>query len=273
MATTPVKTKAAEESNGVSRARSLLSGILAIGFIALLFSASYYFLVRASQTPTSSEDTKPSPAITQPVRVKDSEGILLAAASLALLVFTAFAAVVGIFGWKEVQEYIRTRVLAEVRGDLEEYKNQLRGRSASILGHIQGELSLEKPSFKVLHPDLLEQAVDNCREGFRFLKESKGGPRLMALNNYLYYLAILGRRIPGDQFLRLAEELLAVGQEYKVSRLQLTYCRFVATYSSDGNQKAIAAMIVEDLILGKVIDKHEHEEARHCLRLLKSRQC
>lgn len=240
---------------------------LAIGGVTLVFALSLWLVTTSS-------------SIKRPVFGPDSGGIVLTAASLALFIFSTLIAVAALVGWPNFEKYVKlkvqeavgvpfTDIQKSIDTTLKEVRNELRGRSLSTAGVQLGELSLGKDSLQVERRDLFDSAVESCRRGFRELENAAPGPRLMALNNWLYYSTFQKRpltELTEEQALKYARELEKVGRENKATHLQLTYGRVVARRISSLEERASAKYLLNDLI--PELSASARKEAQDCIRLL-----
>ncbi|HEV7671193.1 MAG TPA: hypothetical protein VGS22_21970 [Thermoanaerobaculia bacterium] len=258
------RVQAGREEEFLHRSLKILKILGVVGLVAILFSGSLALIVNS---PLS----KPAP-------ISDSSSILLSAASLALFIFSSLVGIAAIFGWQQLQRDIDVKVREygmnyqlESQKKFADIENELRGRSASLIGFMLGELSIDYSGarMRVVREDLLRDSVHYCQEGFRRLKDSNDpGPRLLSINNYLYYYSLANPKSGNPSILRYVDELLAVGQENDKIHLQLTYCRIVALFSKDSKQRREAKEVVNDLIENKNLDRRQTKEAEGCLDLL-----
>lgn len=201
----------------------------------------------------------------KPATLDTSAGVLLTAASLALFVFSSLIAIAAIISWPGLKQHINLSVRESTDPKLKEIQSELRGRTYSNTGFALGELSLGKDTFQVERPALLDSAVESCWLGFLQLEEASDNPRLMALNNWLYFMTFqsgppqkLGRRA----VLEYANELEMIGRKHDAPRLQLTYCRAVACYETDPSERDRAKALLRNLA-GKP-SPYELREAQFC---------
>jgi len=231
--------------------------ITAMGFSALVFGMSFWLVTNSS--------------IEKPVFGADWGGVVLTAATLALFVFSTLIALVALVGWPNLDKFIMRKIHEVVDPTLNTIQRELRGRSSCTAGYALGELSLGKgkESIRVERRELLEAAVDSCFTGFRELEGAGDGPRLMALNNWLYYSTLLKDPLPlltDSEALEYARELEKVGRRVRATRLQLTYCRVVARRIGDHEERMRAKTLLHSIT--KQLSPYESIEAQDCLKLL-----
>jgi hypothetical protein len=243
------------EKKVVKRYLTRLLIMAAIGGTAVLFAFSFW-LIAEKQIYTT-------------VFSKDWGGTLLTAASLALFILSSLIAVFGIFGWQNLREHIDNRVKQVSEGRFLELHKETQGRFYSVMGYNMTELSMEEGSFEPKDMNRIAVAVAHCRRGYEYLKDSSPGPRLMALNNYVYYLCL--RRDPsnGPWLIKQAVELLEAGQRFQVARLVLTYCQVIARYSRAPASRRLAFNLLRQINTDFSMEKHEEKEALYCESLLR----
>lgn len=240
------------ESFRTDRARTLYKASRAVALVTTLFCASLWLIGHTSLTP--------------PALDASWAGTLLAAASLALFIFAILIALAAAIGWPELKRY----VLRQVEKKIDPLRKELRGRSLSNTGYSLGELSLSKGTFQVERRELLDLAVDSCRLGYLQLEQASDGPRLMALNNWLYYMTFQEGPPQDPDILTHAQELYRVGVKNQAVRLQLTYCRVIARYPPSAvNEEWVRARAIVQLMCKKsppyqTLSRYEVKEANFC---------
>lgn len=213
-------------------AKSLVYVALGLGATTYLFSASFWFITHSTLEGLEA------------ATLDTSAGVLLTAASLALFVFSSLIAMAGLVGWPRLKKYVKERVAKAI----EPVKVELRGRSFSNAGYALGEISLGRDTFLVERRALLDSAVESCHLGFRALENATVGPRAMALNNWIYYMTFQERRAQDPDALNYARELDKLGRKENRHHLRLTYCRAVACYSENLEERSKAIRTVSKMI-------------------------
>lgn len=263
--------KEPEPSKWPARLRGVREVLLSIGAITFLFAGSIWLII--------------SSPIADPPDVSASAGsLLLSAASLALLIFTSFVAIVGVFTWQGLLRHIDDRIkthssrrYSEIEslatGMLVATRKEILGRFLSVTGFTIAELTMSERGFNPRDSDLLEEAVEHCRLGYELLKDAGEGPSLMSLNNYVYYLAIQEEPENGGFLLENARRLREASLKHRKPNLSLTFFRVVACYSSDETERTLAENSLRKLLerTPSQLSRREGKEARHCLSLFKDK--
>lgn len=246
--------------------RYLKQSLVAIAGVSLIFFLSLWLVTATS--------------VQRPIFGVEFGGLLLGAASLALFVFSTLIAIAALVGWPNFAKYIKSSVQEAISAPLDsihksidttlkEIRDELRGRSLSYAGLQLGELSLGKDSLQVEREELFNSAVESCRRGFRELEHAATGPRLMALNNWLYYSTFQKKpliELTENKALEYARELEEAGRANKAVHLQLTYGRVIARCISSLEERAKAKNLLNDLM--PQLSASERREAQDCIRLL-----
>jgi hypothetical protein len=113
--------------------------------------------------------------------------------------------------------------------NLSSLRTEIQGRVASGLGFILGELSITPGELEPVDSLRLEEAIEQCWQGYNTLK-GFGAAELMALNNLIYCLASQGDHSYREFVLDKARELKETGEKHDNPRLLLTYCRAILRY-------------------------------------------
>jgi hypothetical protein len=205
---------------------------------------------------------------------------LFGASSIALFILSLLVAGLAIVGWQSVKEYIEERVEKTatdksrqldqvIRDNTQALEKALRGRVATILGYTIGEMSLKPGSFEVQYNDRLSEAVEQCKEGYKFLKEVGGGAEYLGLNNLVFYTCLLEEGRPKEDeewMLASARKLLVAGQEKRSNMLKLTACRVLLEHEASSDEKRRARNILEAIASGRTpASIRETNEARFYL--------
>jgi hypothetical protein len=193
--------------------------------VVALLAAALYLVVRSLKTGVAKEG------------LPDLEGqatILFGASSLALIFFSFFVTLVGVFGWQTLVEHVRKQVESTTLDRVRELENEIRGRVLTLSGFIIGSSHSQPDRLYQTSEDTehLATAVSLCRRGYGLLKNARGNVRYMALNNLIYYSCLCDTIAP-DYALEQAETLKRVGQEFDIPDYTLTYCRVVLQYAND----------------------------------------
>ena len=193
------------------------------------------------------------------IGISDLAALLFGASSIAMFAVSFFIGIVALLGWGAVKEHIQDEVKISTSERLARLEREIRGRFLDGLGFVIGELCTSPDSLEPSDPDRLAICVAHCKQGYKVLRELGEKTEFLALNNLVYYTAILGD--DGDrEFLReQALKLRTKGQEHEVARLLLTYCRVIVGYSNDPQEKADALAVVRGLLKKGLAGREERE--------------
>lgn len=235
-----------------------LKFLLLLGGVILIWAYSFLLVTRACRTPLPKEIAWNS---------ENLLALLFGASSIALFIFSFLASVAGVVGWRSFNEF-REKLTSAV----EAIRNELKGRVATNLGYVIGEMSLKPGSFDIEDKDRLEQAVGQCREGYKYLQMlGVGSPaETLALNNLLFYTCILHEgdvhRRDEDYMLKEARRLKELGEQHNSSMLKLTAYRVLLAYGASLEEKEKAVKGLRALLAnGLKISERELKEANYCL--------
>jgi len=131
-------------------------------------------------------------------------------------------------------------------------REEFRGRLASSMGYILGEVSTDKDKLVPIDMDRLNEAVELCEKGYRVLDHVGGAARYMALNNFVYFVTFIDDVSRRGYILDLARELKIVGQTNNLPNLILTYCRAVLVYGDDQGEIEEVRSILSHLAKGEI---------------------
>lgn len=149
----------------------------------------------------------------------------------------------------------------------------LDGRAMAISGYVMAEASREpgnpmEPSNK----DRLERAVSLLQESYDLLGKVGGPAEMMALNNLVYYSAILNDRARSDFLLSKARLLFQVGQERDSVNLLLTACMAILHFGDDLDEKKRAREVLRAIERRSRTTNIEQREASFYLEYFSARQ-
>lgn len=236
-----------------------LKAIFLVGLIVLVCILSYV-LIFIAKTSSSVK-----------LGVGDLAAILFGAASLALFIFSILIALwAAFFGWQTVQGIVRERVEAgmnkletSINIKIKLLENELRGRVASVLGHLMGEVSIDPETLKPKDKDRLVEAVHMCEEGYEFLQKVRGPAEFMALNNLVFYSCLSGDQSRPDFLLNMGRLLKEKSQEKKSTNVLLTGCRAILQYSKDPQEKEAVRSILAGLSQSAASTRERKEARAH----------
>lgn len=202
--------------------------------------------------------------------------VLFGASSLALFVLSLFIAVLAIFGWQTLQENIRksvedsTKKITDnlVKDKIEPLENELRGRVLSILGFVIGETSIDPDTFEPKSRDRLRDAVINSQKGYNILQKVGGPAEYLALNNLVFYSALVGDKSKAKFVLDKARLLRDVGQKHDNQNLLLTYVRAVIEFGAEPGDIGEARTIAQGILSNSRSSDQERREAKQYLASL-----
>ncbi len=206
--------------------------------------------------------------------LNDLAALLFGSASLALFIFSSLITIIAVLGWNNIIKNVQEKVEASTEKKLQAVALEMRGRSYSNLGLLLGELSQTPGTFSFENSDRLALAVKICQAGYNILKDFSPGPRLMSLNNLVYYRSQKKDRGDYAYLLGKARELRAAGEENKIPCLLLTFCRVVVTFAEEVSESELedASAILQSLIRKTGLEPSERKEAEYYRDLLRSRK-
>lgn len=212
------------------------------------------------------------PTATRSVSGEDVTTVLFGASSIALILFSLIAAWAAVVGWQGLKDQVRKEIEASTQKRIDALEMEVRGRLSSAVGHTLGLLSTRSYEWEPRDPDQLREAVQQCQRGYEILEPLGEKAKFMALNNLVYYSAILGGNARSHWLMEQARLLRAAGQEHNSARLLLSYCRAALRYAADdvgelGKARQIAAALADS---GEGSDE-ERREAKFYLGLLNER--
>lgn len=129
----------------------------------------------------------------------------------------------------------RARENSLVNENLSRLRTEIQGRVTSGLGFILGELSITPGELEPVDSLRLEEAIEQCWQGYNTLR-GFGAAESMALNNLIYYLASQGDHSHREFVLDKARELKEAGKKHDNPRLLLTYCRAILRYGGSEDE-------------------------------------
>lgn len=219
-----------------------------VTLLALAWVLAYRIMVAAPPLPGAS--------------VSDQAALLFGASSVAMFAVSFFIGIVALLGWGAVKEHIRDEVRLSTEERLTRLEKEVRGRMLNALGFVIGELCTNPDELRPNDPDRLAIAVKHCQASYAILRDISENTKFVALNNLVYYMAILGNNDEKREFLREQARLLrAKGEEHGVARLLLTYCRVVVAYWKNRKEIEEALAIVRAL-RREGLDEREAREAK-----------
>jgi hypothetical protein len=225
-----------------------IASVFSIGVVVLIWSVSYHIVRHA----------RPEKVSTSP----ELATLLFGASAIALFIFSLVVVALALVGWKSLLIAVREEATTTVKEELASMRNELRGRSLSILGYMLGEMNTRSDSLEPADKDGIAEAVRLCQQGYDFLKKLGGAPEFMSLNNLIYYSCVEGDRSRSDFILKSARRLMDAGQEHDVANLQLTACRAILQYGTDREERQRAHELLAELANKRNIPTRERREAR-----------
>jgi len=239
--------------------------LMALTLISLVWACSCWIFIKACGTPIVVADS--GTLVT----------VLFGASSIALFILSFLVAVVATLGWQSLKDHISKNVSDKIKaktslldGEIRNLENELRGRVATVLGHVIGEMSLKTGSFDVDEDDKdrLEHVVGLCIEGDKYLQKVGGAAAMLGLNNRIFYSCVLHEgqqksRTDENFMLRGAQRLFEAGAENDVPMLLLTACRVFLEYGETSEEKERARKMLRDLEarVSRISDREKKEAA------------
>lgn len=196
-----------------------------------------------------------------PVDIGNVVTVLFGASSIALFIFSLFVALLAIIGWQSIRDHISKSVTDEIKKATQSLENELRGRVATVLGYAIGEMSLNA-DFDIDNKGRLEQAVSQCREGYKYLQNADGPVKFLGLNNFIFYFCVLhGQTDKADEVRMLKEARLLrdAGEEHNSAMLKLTAARVFLEYGATAEEKE-QALATLGMIAGPASRASEREK-------------
>lgn len=161
----------------------------------------------------------------------DLATLLFGASSIALFIFSILMALVALIGWSEIQSRLKR---------VDNLENQLNGRVLSTLGHLLGEMSVDRETFDVKDKERerLDEAITHCQNAYEILQGHGEKLEFMALNNLIYCLSLANESGRSDFLLEEARRTNKVAQKHRSNNLILTSSRAILQLSSDKEEKS-----------------------------------
>ena len=223
--------------------------------------------------------------------------IFSGASSLALIMFSLLLALAAIIGWQSLKHDVETvknraetvlektertnrlsvrrvrRLQETLKGDMtkknELIEQELRGRVHTVMGNLIGTLHSRPDVEEQSEADqeFLADAVYFSEQAYKKLQHLPGLGKYPALNNLVYYSALLNLEDAKESLLRQARELLAVGKEHAhlpyATPYFMTYARAILVYSSDPSELEEALGTARKVLQKGGLTKLTEREARY----------
>ena len=180
----------------------------------------------------------------------DFSDLLFGAASVALFMLSFLVAILGIFGWQNIQEIIKDRVQIAVRNETERMSSEIRARHLNGLGFMIGEQCHGWNALEPTNEEHLEHAIDLCRSAYNEIAKIQSADPILPLliqNNFIFYSTLRRRTEDGDLLLEKARDLRRKCESLNRDDFLLTYCRVVTCYSEDPAERGSVRKILEGL--------------------------
>lgn len=243
------------------------SEVLVLVMLSLIFCVAFLLVALLNRPPAQSGDLI---------------DLLFGAASISLFLVSFFVALLGIFGWQSIREFLRERVDAavqvetkELSGRIDQLEAQSGGRLKAGLGAVFGMVAFDGPPYEreVVKQDLLDFAIANAQLGYdELLTIPESQYRWTALNNLLYFKS--AKREDRDFVLANVEALRQYAAKAPLAQRQtylLTYCKAVLTFSSSGEKREEVRRLLEE-ISARPLETNAKREADHYLVSLLAQQ-
>lgn len=191
--------------------------------------------------------------------------IVLSAATVALFIFAIMIAVVTIFGWREIKEYLSRHVELTMKRSYDELSGRLHGFTGVIYGRLcRGQ------DERIERHDFLDEAITLTRKAYQSLEGSDH--RWLVMNNLAYYYALKGDRANAPYAVEMAEQLRRRYSEIGNHNFLTTYARVVAEfrdYYPEPRKKLeeIRTMLHELINSPDVPERHKVNARRHLERV------
>ncbi len=183
-------------------------------------------------------------------------GQIFIAAGFVCVLFLQVVLVAGFFviAWPSLRRLIEERFLS--------LEIEMRGRMLSVLGYVVAEAAIDHESLDVRDRDKLAEAIMFVQQGYELLRKVGGAAEMMALNNLVYYLSLMGDSARRGFILEGARRLIAAGQESNAANLVLTACRAMLQFGVDLAERQAAREILASLANSRDSSQREREEAK-----------
>jgi hypothetical protein len=211
-------------------------------------------------------------------RVKDSLGdydlpaLLFGAASLAFFAISFFMVILSFIGWGEIKHKIEELAKSALRDE----SNELVAGIRTSVGSLFGAIAIKKSDTEISidNPEYLAYAINICQSAVTLMESLKEkSPNLyIAINNYLFFVALGGKASDGPMAKKYALELIEMPEAIGDTDVQNTYARVVATYSEyfDSPMKAIlhAKKMLDSILASETVTELDKKNAqRHVAAL------
>src|ERR1700688_174752 len=230
-----------------------------VGLMSIIWLAAYILLSQAKEHTVISHAKE---------RMSDYDlpALLFSAAALAFFAISFFMVILSFIGWKEIQNKIKALAKSALRDE----SNELVAGIRTSVGSLFGAIAIKKSDteINVVNPEYLAYAIDICKSALTLMESLKEkSPNLyIAINNYLFFVALGGKAADGPMAKKYALELREMPEAIGDTDIQNTYARVVATYSEyfDSPMKAIlhAKKMLDSILASETVTELDKKNAR-----------
>lgn len=180
--------------------------------------------------------------------------VLFGASSVALVIFSAFLAVLAFFGWEALKNHVRREIESDTKERITKLEKSLQGRAYAVIGMIIGTQHCDPEKLTASDEkdlEYLSEAIHHCEHGYSLLNSAESPGRHMALNNLIYFKCQVGKDLEAKRLLKDADSLKEIGENQEMSvgaPYLLTYCRVVLQVGSDSTAWKEAIVIAEEIL-------------------------
>jgi hypothetical protein len=195
----------------------------------------------------------------------DLTTLLFGAASVALFLFSIIVGALAVIGWQAVERHIDHKIEEGIGEKTKKLEDEMKGRVYSALGHMLGEMSIERLTLKVKDEEQLEEAIETCRAGQKFLDEAGEPAEFMGLNNLIFYSCLRGISDHG-KLLKDARRMKDSAGKHSgagAANALITSCRAIIQFSSDREEVLGARQDLEDILKTSLPEKLKREARIH----------
>lgn len=199
----------------------------------------------------------------------DLADVLLAAAALAVMLFTAVVGVVAVLQWSALEKQLRAEIATKVTEQVELAKKEMKGRLLASVGHMMGVVAREPGTYDARDRTIMPEVVELCERAHDDLKSCGDLLELSALNNLVFYLALEGNEAKTEYVLTHAKRLRDLGQKRNDSHSLINYCRAILEFSRDKDEIEEARRITRSVLSRESLTPRARKEAEHYMKKLK----
>lgn len=149
-------------------------------------------------------------------------------------------------------------------------EDEMRGRVASALGYILGELSINRSTLEVYSSKRLNDAILYCQQAYDSLRKiNKQGAEFLAINNLVYYLCAARDASRKDFILEQARRIKTAAQEHSATDLLLTASLAIILYG-EPREKAETILLLQSIAGKETTPQSQRDEANFYMNLDRS---